>query len=308
MNLDYFLSFQNRENSKKKDKKSDDDLENLDDKVSVLNHRSWRGNGRALLTGGVSGVIGRYSGVNKYDSEIEEGKDEPSAKRKAVNRSAAVGAIAGGGLGLLVGHPISGAAYGAVGGALGIDKHVRSRHQKAREEKADLASTRFIEEHQKEYSKKEEKYLKQLRYENPDKYLEEVRKYRDEKRAGGLVGSLAHPFVARGIGNIAGAAVGAAEEGLAGAAIGTVSGGLAGLGAGVLTGGAQAIHAGIKYSKKKTIQDSQEIIKEKELKRSNPEKYERMKEEQKDTVAYMNNMISKSDFKKKWGHKPNTKI
>lgn len=180
--------------------------------------------------------------------------------------------------------------------------------------------------------KHEEQRLLKLRYEDPDKYLEQVREYRknqkmrskweedlDRRDYRRKVGAAAAALGA--VGGISTAydwhdADGNLQEGtgkpIGGALLGAAAlypvGLLAGRVSQSAVSTAKRILDNRKYSPKKTAQDEAEIKEEKRLKDNNPEAYDQIKQRQADNIKVIDKEMTKKEFKEKWGKRPRTKL
>lgn len=179
----------------------------------------------------------------------------------------------------------------------------------------------FLE--QREYSKEEEIELKKLRYEDPDQYLKEVEKYRETKR------SVGRDAISKGLalGAVTLGTVSSIGQGRYNMQGGSgifgrrdtsdifdgvipvgVTGALGGSALGVLGGGIVNGITKIRYNKGKDRNDQVSVLQEKRLKKEDPKEYQRIKSEQEDTIRVMEGKMTKKEFKKKHGHRPDTKV
>lgn len=173
--------------------------------------------------------------------------------------------------------------------------------------------------------KYEEERILRLRFEDPDKYLEEARNYRkntrtkskweedldrrDSKRIGKYIGTA--------VGTIGGAlGAGIGTESALGAAVGGAIGGLAGnrvgAGIGAVTGTVSTVARRTKdhfhLSPKKNKEDEDEIKGEKKLKKTDPKAYNSLKKMHKDNLSVLDGEMTSKEFKDKWGQKPRTSL
>lgn len=165
------------------------------------------------------------------------------------------------------------------------------------------------------YPTKEELKLLKLRHDDPESYIREVSKYRKKKRnqksllkgvgIGAASGSVIIPssiyLFDPSSRHLFDTPVDTAISTATSAALGSIAGGVA--------GGIKEIYDKAKYgSKRKTKKEMKEIALENRLKNEDPQKYKRVKSEQKDVIRVAEGDMTEKDFKEKYGHKPKTKV
>lgn len=173
--------------------------------------------------------------------------------------------------------------------------------------------------------KYEEERILRLRFEDPDKYLEEARNYRnntrtkskweedldrrDSKRVGKYIGTAVGTIggaLGAGIGteSALGAVVGGALGGLAGNKIGSGIG----YGVGTVSTVSRRTKDHFHLDPKKNKEDEDEVRGEKKLKERDPEAYKSLKKMHKDNLSVLDGEMTPSEFKNKWGHNPRTSL
>ena len=182
----------------------------------------------------------------------------------------------------------------------------------------------FLEE--RSYADKyEEERLLRLRFEDPDKYLEEVRQYRkntrtkskweedldrrDSKRIGKYLGTAVGAVggaIAAGLGTDSklGAGAGAAL----GAFVGNKIGKGIGSGVGKVKTVSTRVHDHYHLDPKKNKEDADEIRAEKKLAKEDPKAYKSLVNKHEDNLKVLDGEMTKADFKAKYGHSPKMSI
>ena len=180
----------------------------------------------------------------------------------------------------------------------------------------------FSEFLEKTFSDKyEEERLLRLRFEDPDKYLEEVRHYRnntrtkskweedldrrDSKRIGKYIGTAVGTIggaIAAGIGSES--AVGAAAGGALGGFIGNKIGKGIGSGVGKVKTVSTRVHDHYHLDPKKNKEDADEIRAEKKLAKEDPKAYKSLMKKHEDNLRVIDGEMTQDDFQAKYGHNP----
>lgn len=180
----------------------------------------------------------------------------------------------------------------------------------------------FSEFLEKTFSDKyEEERLLRLRFEDPDKYLEEVRHYRnntrtkskweedldrrDSKRIGKYIGTAVGTIggaIAAGIGSES--AVGAAAGGALGGFLGNKIGKGIGSGVGKVKTVSTRVHDHYHLDPKKNKEDADEIRAEKKLAKEDQKAYKSLMKKHEDNLRVIDGEMTQDDFKAKYGHNP----